>query len=159
VTLALEDRIARLEAIEAIRAQVARYAIAADRQNDPVLMAELFSEDATWEANGFGRHEGRDRIVAALAAVGREQMVWTTHYNVAPLVELDADGRGARCRWYLWELARMAEGGGHAERWIAGTYDARAILVGDAWLFSGVVLDLRVMTDIATPTFADGGRG
>lgn len=149
----IEQRLARLEAIEAIRAQVARYAIAADRRNDPVLMADLFAEEASWEANGFGRHDGRDRIVAALAAIGRDEIVWTTHFNVAPLIEIDGDGRGARCRWYLWELARMVDAGSYVDRWIAGTYDARVVPVGDSWQFSAVMLDLRLVTDIAAPAF------
>ncbi len=150
----IEDRLTRIEAIEAIRTLVARYAIGADRQNDPDLMGELFAEDATWQAKGFGLYEGRTHILAALAEIGRTQMVWTTHYNVAPFIELDADLAGARCRWYLWELASMAEHGVHTYRWVAGTYDARLARIGDEWRFTNVVLDLRLMADASAPGFS-----
>ncbi|HZU62241.1 MAG TPA: nuclear transport factor 2 family protein [Novosphingobium sp.] len=155
---AMEQRLARLEAVEAICAVVARYAIAADLHNDPALFGALFAQRAVWEARGFGRHEGRAAILAALAEVGRQTMLWTTHFNVAPLVEPAADLASARCRWYLWELARMADGAdgadGAADHWIAGTYDARLIVEGGAWRIAELQLDLRLMTPVAAPAFA-----
>ncbi|MBM3518297.1 MAG: hypothetical protein FJX56_10625, partial [Alphaproteobacteria bacterium] len=45
---ALEERITRLEDIEAIKRMLARYAQGADRNNDPNVLRELYTEDAVW---------------------------------------------------------------------------------------------------------------
>ncbi|MFW7269653.1 nuclear transport factor 2 family protein [Gluconacetobacter sp. Hr-1-5] len=153
--LSIDARLARIEAIEAIRAQVARYAIAADRGNDPMLFEKLYAETATWEARGFGRYEGRSEILPAMVEIGRTRMLWTTHYNVAPLIEVDDDLSQARCRWYLWELARMAQPDGVRDQWIAGTYDTRLARHGEEWLFVEVNLDLRLITGTSQPSFGD----
>lgn len=152
MSLTAEERLARVEAREAIRDQVARYALGADRRNDPEIMGPLFAPDASWEAAGFGLLRGRAAIAEGLADIGRRQMLWTTHFMVSPLVELDEDAAGARCRWYLWELAKMDDGDGQPrDRWIAGFYDSRLAPFGDAWLFTSVVLDLRLMADTGAP--------
>ena len=78
---------------------MARYALAADRKNDPEMFAPLFAEDAVWEADGFSRYEGRDAIVKGLAEVAETQILWSVHFMVSPLIESDSDLRGARCRW------------------------------------------------------------
>lgn len=112
----IERRLARLEAMEAIRALKARYAALADakytpgyeRQGDEEMrrvawqQALCFTEDATWEAgDGFGN-----------ALTGREQLhewfqrspwCFAVHYYGSP--EFDIDGTEAHARWRLWQLA------------------------------------------------------
>ncbi|WP_416046748.1 nuclear transport factor 2 family protein [Cupriavidus basilensis] len=142
----LVERVRRLEAIEAIGQVVGQYARGADRRNDPEIMGPLFLDDAVWEAEGFGRCEGRDAIVAHLARIGAEQIVWSLHYMVTPLVTLEENLMQARCRWYLWELAQFAgEGGQPASHWIGGWYDSVLSWSGEAWRFRHVILDLRLV--------------
>ena len=62
MALTLEERITRLEDIEAIKGLITTYAQGADRNNDPAILAPLYTEDAVWEAEGFGRHEGIEAI-------------------------------------------------------------------------------------------------
>lgn len=142
----LEHRIAALEAIEAIRRVVGTYAHGADRRNDPAIMSGLFHDDGVWEAEGFGRREGRDEIVAHLAAIAAREITWSLHYMVSPVVELDEDLRQASCHWYLWELAQVASPG-QAPRphWMAGWYRSRLRRQGDAWRFSHVRLELQLV--------------
>ena len=148
-TRTLTQRIARLEAIAEIQQLVGRYAHAADRHNDAALMAPLFSKKAVWEAKGFGRHEGRDVIAAELARIGREEIVWSTHYMATPIIEVDDALREARCRWHLWELAQMQDAAAAhapaAAHWIGGEYDCKVILERGRWCFERVVLDLRLV--------------
>jgi uncharacterized protein (TIGR02246 family) len=58
----LAERVRRLEAIEAARAALARYAAACDAQ-DIEAIAKLFSADATLAVPGR-EHHGRDEVVA-----------------------------------------------------------------------------------------------
>lgn len=147
----LEKRVARLESAEAIRNLVGLYALGADRRNDPEIFATLFTEDGEWEAAGFGRFQGRAAVVEALARIGRETIVWTLHYMTSPVVEIDPDGQGARCRWWLWELSRIAETPGDApvSHFLGGTYDTRLRRTADGWRFARVCLDLPLATPYA----------
>ncbi|TCJ14909.1 nuclear transport factor 2 family protein [Parasulfuritortus cantonensis] len=140
---ALADRIARLEDIEAIRAMVATYALGADRNNDPAILGPLFADDAEWVCEGFGHYRGRREIADELARIGREAIRWSLHYMVSPLVEVAPDGRSARCHWYLWELARVADG---EANWIGGWYESTLSKAAGSWSFSHVRLHLKLMS-------------
>ncbi|MFG1478793.1 nuclear transport factor 2 family protein [Xanthobacter sp. V4C-4] len=144
----LEARLARLESAQAIRNLVGLYALGADRRNDPEIFSGLYTADAVWEAAGFGRFEGRERIVAELARIGRETIVWTLHYMTSPIVEIDAGGEGARCRWWLWELSKIADrpGAAPAAHFLGGTYDTRLERTADGWRFARVTLDLPLVS-------------
>jgi hypothetical protein len=151
VTEPLARRLDRLESVEAIRALVARYALGADRRNDPEIMGGLFSADGVWEAEGFARYEGRQAIAAGLAAIAAERVLWSLHYMVSPLIELDEAGDGARCRWALWELATMRDEAGAGDRWLGGAYDASLARTAEGWRFTRVVLDIRLEGRVDPP--------
>lgn len=110
----LEDRVARLEAIQGLHALKARYAEAADqkygddlkRKSAPELeaaarrQADCFTHDAVW----FGGEFGGD-------IVGREELFcffcngpwqFTSHYYLAPA--LAVAGPTATGSWRLWQL-------------------------------------------------------
>jgi len=106
--LYLEQRLALLEASEAIRNLVGRYATAADQRNDPVLMQALFHPHAQWCANGFGSLQGRDQIVAGLAEIAQQQIVWSLHIMAQPDIQIALDAKTAEARWMLWELSTQA---------------------------------------------------
>ena len=58
----LEERLARLEAIEEIKALKARYCALCDADYDPDGLAALFLPDAVWDGGPFGRHEGQEAM-------------------------------------------------------------------------------------------------
>lgn len=142
--LSTEARLARLEARAEISDLVARYALGADRKNDPAILGPLFTEDGVWSAAGFGELAGREAVAAGLAAIAAERVLWSIHYMVSPLVELSDDGETARCRWYLWELCTMAEETGPTDNWFGGWYDGDLRKTADGWRFSRVHLDVRL---------------
>lgn len=143
--VALELRLGRLEACEAIRKLIATYAVGADRKNDPLVMAPLFSPNSVWELEGVARYEGRDAIAEGLSGLAREFVTWSLHYMVSPLIELADDARTATCRWYLWELATMKQdSGGEADTWYGGWYDSQLSIHDGQWLFDHVKLDARI---------------
>ena len=55
----LEERIAQLEDIEAIKKLKASYCLHVDHANEEGWVS-LFTEDAVWESDKFGRFEGRE---------------------------------------------------------------------------------------------------
>ncbi|WP_176593418.1 nuclear transport factor 2 family protein [Sphingobium sp. EM0848] len=153
VPLSVEERLFRIEARNEISDLVARYAHGADRKNHPAMMQPLFHEEAIWSAEGFATFHGAPAIAAGLAEIAATQVLWSIHYMIAPYIELATDARSARCRWYLWELSTMAEGGGQEDRWLGGWYDSIARYEDNVWKFASVKLDLRVQ-GVATPPWS-----
>jgi len=147
--MSLEQRLEALEARAAITDLVARYALGADRRNDPAIMGPLFAADATWSAEGFAALEGRDAIAAGLAAIAAEKILWSIHFMVAPIITLSNDRRSATCQWYLWELCTMQADHGPQDRWLGGWYDATVTRTEEVWRLQTVILDIRVQGDIA----------
>ena len=76
----LEKRVLKIESQNDIRLLIAAYARAGDCHNDPVQMTHFFTEDAVWNAQGFGHYEGRENIIDGLAHIGKSQMAWTLHF-------------------------------------------------------------------------------
>ncbi|MGE4410008.1 MAG: nuclear transport factor 2 family protein [Sphingobium sp.] len=149
----LEQRLTAIEARAAITDLVARYALGADRLNDPAILGPLFATDATWSAEGFGALEGRETIAAGLAAIAREKVLWSIHFMVAPVITLSDDGRTGTCQWYLWELCTMQTDDGPKDQWLGGWYDGTVSLTEEGWRLQTVFLDIRVQGDIAPPLF------
>ncbi len=98
----LERRVRVLEDVEAIKQLKARYC---DRCDDGPYdadgVAELFTEDAVWEGEGFGRFVGRDAI-RDFFRTGRSVFSFTIHQATNPIIEVDGDR--ARGRWLISHL-------------------------------------------------------
>ena len=58
----LEQRITRLEDIEAIKQLKARYCEICDDMHNPDRVTSVFAEDAIWESPDFGKAEGHAAI-------------------------------------------------------------------------------------------------
>jgi hypothetical protein len=102
----LEDRIGKLEDIEAIKALKARYAYYADHGYDADGMASLYVEDAVSDSGPFGTAHGRDAIRAATASF-KTKIVWALHFMICPVVNVSDDGQTATGSWYLIQFATM----------------------------------------------------
>ncbi|MDF1817064.1 MAG: nuclear transport factor 2 family protein [Immundisolibacteraceae bacterium] len=142
----LEQKVQRLLDIEEVKNLIATYARGADRQNDPEIMAPLFSEDAVWECEGFGRYQGRAAIAAGLAETGQRDITWTLHYMISPTVQINDDATTGNGHYYLWELANMRGESGNIEAcWAGGTYDVELIKRDDRWFFHFMRLNLKLI--------------
>ena len=152
----------RLKNIEAIRTLIAKYALAADAYSPPAMMRPLFSESAGWHCEALDAHyDGLDDVTKGLAQVRERAVLWTMHFNVAPLIEIADDGTRANASWYLWELARTSMDGGPERQntWIAGSYEAAVLLEDDAWRFGRMDLRLRLVAPAGGPAWpVDGNR-
>lgn len=142
-------RIEQLEDIEAIRRMVARYALGADRKNDPEILGPMFTKNAIWEAAGFGHFVGAENIALGLSDIARKTIRWSLHYMVSPLIELHEDPSKASCHWYLWELARVVKDEATPQaHWIGGWYESELAKNDGIWKFQHVVLHSKLLSPL-----------
>jgi len=153
---ALEHKVAWLVALEDIRRVIALYAKAGDDNNNPTAMAALLAEDAQWTCAGFGAFSGRDTIARELARVGRERILWSLHYPVAPIIDLSEDLTTAHAFWWLWELTTMRDEDGHeADNWLGATYDCYFARAADGWKIKRLTLDIKKIVPYAPATLQE----
>ena len=152
----VEGKVQRLLDIEEVKNMIATYARGADRNNDPEIMGPLFSDDAVWECEGFGRYEGGETIASALGKLGQTDITWTLHYMISPTVKINDDGVTGTAHFYLWELANMRGKSGNIEAcWTGGTYDVELVKRDGRWLFQHTRLNLKLATPYSKG-WADG---
>lgn len=137
-------------ALEQIRRVIALYARAGDANNDPLAMAALFTADARWSCAGFGSFNGRTEITAELARIGRERILWSLHYPVAPIIDLAEDLLSAQGFWWLWELTTLRDADGSTARhWLGATYQAAFVHAADGWKIHKLDLDIKTIVPYA----------
>jgi hypothetical protein len=146
----LERRVARLEAIEAIKRVQIRYAEICDAGNDPDEHVKLFVEDAVWDSGErFGVHRGVGEIHAFFSGI-RNVMKWALHYMISPVVEVADDLKSARGHWYLWQPCTMEIDGVDEPVFLTATYDVDYVLDDDgAWKFKEVRLRVQTLAPYA----------
>lgn len=133
----LDQRIRRLEDIEAIRQLKARYCQACDDDHNPDAVAALFIEDGLWEGVGTGPHaRGHAAIKDFMGGIRRSgRIVRSAHMVFNPIIEVEGD----RARGF-WQLLMMytgrAAGGGIEHHRIIGFYEDVYVRLGGAWRFA-----------------------
>lgn len=133
--MSMEERVARLEDLERIRALKHRYAELADRQDVDALVA-LFTPEAVWDGGEwFGTHRGREEIRRFLRETWRS-LTWAMHLVCNGEIDVEPAGGRAQGRWSLLEPATIE---GRAV-WIAGRYRDRYQKQEGAWLISSCEL-------------------
>ena len=104
----LQERITRLEDIEAIKRLKARYCEICDHENyDADAMASLFTEDGVWDGEGVGKAEGREAIRELFAGIAKVTG-GAQHIVANPLIEVDGDR--AHGVWYLIAAVTQSDG-------------------------------------------------
>lgn len=131
--LNLEQRIRRLEDIEALKLLKSQYAECCDEAYDPDRLALLFTQDAIWDGEVLGRYEGREAIRAFFAAASKV-MPFAIHHVTNPALEIDGDR--AYGRWHLWQPCVHVAG--ETALWIAGRYQDEYRREDGVWRFAKV---------------------
>ncbi len=109
----LQNRITRIEDIEAIKQLKARYCEICDHDNyDADAMATLFTEDGTWESSRVGKAEGREAIHELFSGFPK-RIARAQHVVANPLIEVDGDR--AHGVWYL--ISAVAQSDGTKYKW------------------------------------------
>lgn len=94
----LEERLTRLEDIEAIRRLKSRYCDACDDGHNVGAVAELFAPDAVWQSTDHGTHRGHDEIRTAFRSFG--EAISFSQHNATNL-DIEMDGDRATGTWHF----------------------------------------------------------
>lgn len=137
----LEDRIRRLEDLEAIKTLKFRYANYCDDGYPPDLLAPLFSENAIWDGHSLGRFEGREAIRAFFASCSKT-VTFAVHHMINPVIQIDGDR--ATGDWVLWQPIVFARGNRAA--WLAARYHDRYLRIDGVWRFEHVDVDVKALS-------------
>ena len=128
----LEERIQRLEDIEAIRRLKHRYMAYADAGYDADRIVTLMTPDAVWDGGeAFGRQEGAEAFGNMVREVGK-QISFAAHLALNEII--DVDGDTARGQWWLlMPCTALNDAGQDEARWIFATYDDRLVKRDGRW--------------------------
>ena len=136
----LEQRLIRVESIEAIRTLKARYCDLCDEGYDADALCALFTEDAVWDGGKLGVYEGIEKIHEFFVDMPNV-MSFAIHNVTNSAVELSQDGQSAVARWYLIQMATQKEQ--NLAVWLTGRYVDQLVLEKDIWKFKHVSLTAR----------------
>jgi hypothetical protein len=132
----LLQRLARLEAIEEIYRLKSQYCAYADDNFNPDGIASLFTEDAVWDGETFGRYVGREAIRRHFKEDAGD-FVFCAHLAMNPIIDIDGPD-SARGKWRLIMPATMLANGEKEARWYLCGYDEEYKRVGGKWLFKSI---------------------
>ena len=141
-TTALEQRITRLEDIEAIKQLKARYSHICDDLHNPDTIASVFAEDAIWESADFGKATGHQEI-RELFQNFRDTFSFSQHNMMNPVITVDGDR--ATGIWDImgpWTYTENAE-----EKWFALRYDDDYVKVDGELNYQHLRVALRMVAD------------
>ncbi len=153
----VEERLARLEAVEQIRALKMNYARLCDAGYPISELARIFAANAIWDGGkAFGRYEGWPEIQEFFSNAIR-RIEWAMHYTVAGDINLGEDRRTATGTWYLWQPMTLDD----TPVWLMGRYQDEYVNVDDRWIYTSLILDVQTVTPIdkgwVTERFAAAG--
>jgi hypothetical protein len=137
----LEERVQRIEDIEAIKRLKITYAELCDIGFPPDELVALWTPDGVWDAGEFGRFVGHDAMRAYWSETARVTS-FAHHYMVNHVVDLDPSGVEATGRCYLLGMATREE----QAYWMAVRYRESYRKVGGSWFFTEMTLLPSFMT-------------
>lgn len=137
-TTDLEQRIARLEAIEAIKQLKARYCEICDDDHNPERIASVFAPDGIWEGAGFGKAQGHDAIRELFR--GFQKLISFSQHNVMnPQIQVDGDR--ATGSWYF--LGPFTFRKNNENKWLVLRYDDDYVRIDGEWKYQHLRANLR----------------
>ena len=139
---ALEQRVARLEAIDEIRRLKARYCALCDASYHPEGLAALFVPDGVWDGGvEFGRHVGQDAIRSFFVGASSD-IPFAAHLALNAVIEVQ-DAENATGQWRLIMPCTVQVPGGVEARWLLGEYVEEYARVSGTWLFRSLAFTVN----------------
>jgi uncharacterized protein (TIGR02246 family) len=137
----VEERLARLEAIEEIKALKARYCALCDAGYEPDGLAAMFVPDGIWDGGPFGRHEGREAIRNFFRGISGT-IRFAAHLVLNPIIEVQGPDI-ATGKWRLIMPFTTTDTGAPQARWLLSAYDEVYTKQDGAWLFRSLHLTVN----------------
>jgi hypothetical protein len=137
----LEERLARLEAIEDIRRLKARYCLQCDRGYDGDALAALFTADAVWDAGAHrGVFRGRQAIRDFFDTISAT-IPYAAHLVTNPLIEVE--GAEATGNWRMLMPCMLREGDANVAAFQVAEYEETYRRINGEWLIASLKIRLR----------------
>lgn len=151
----LEARIAKLEAIEAIKALKHKYFNACDAKEADVVRA-CFLDDATIDAGPMGRYESADAFIDLFKKAGCHPHIIDMHHGANPEIDIVSDDR-ATAVWALYFHTMNTDA--QTYRQMAGRYFDAYEFVGGAWKIASSRFVPHSILDGSLAALGTGGNG
>jgi hypothetical protein len=141
----IEERIQRLEDLEAIRDLKLEYAALCDASYDAIPLAKLFTPDGVWDGGeSYGVYRGREEIAGYWRSCS-ESIPFAIHLILNHQVDLQEPGKSAVGRCHLLQPMTLA---GEAT-WAAVRYDEEYRVHEGRWRFSSIKLTTLLLASHA----------
>jgi hypothetical protein len=141
-TGSMEERLARLEAVEEIKTLKARYCAYCDDDYDAESLANLFVPDGVWDGGPeFGRYVGREDFKQFLNRT-RDQIRFAAHLVLNPIIDVKGANH-ATGKWRLLMPATVISDGAKESRWLLCEYDEEYVRVDGRWMFKTVKMKVN----------------
>jgi hypothetical protein len=144
--LSVEQRVARLEDIEAIKQLKSKYARNLDNGFDADRVAALFTDNGLWSIKGVGgTAQGKDGIRNHCRNLSCS-IEWAQHHIASPLVNIASDGIHAEATFYLLCLVTMRGTTNDAQPEavvLSGKYSDKLVKIAGEWYFDEINGDIE----------------
>ena len=141
----LEERVQRLEDVEAIKVLKAEYCAYCDDHYDRDGIASLFVEHGVWDGGFIGRFEGNEAIRDHFVG-GSSIMVFAIHHVTNPLITIgENDPDAANGQWYLWQPCTQTTRSNRA-LWLAANYKDTYTKTKHGWQFVNMIITPKMFS-------------
>jgi SnoaL-like domain len=146
-TKTLEERVQRLEDVEAIERVMARYGECVDQSYDLAGLEQVLTEDLHWKSNAFGEYRGRVEYLNGQAEISKG-VEWAFHQMVPIRVDVAGD-RTAQGTFYLLMLATFVDdAGARAPIVLSARYDNSFVDDGEGWRCSRMAVEFHQVSSV-----------
>ena len=125
---ALEQRLTRIEDLEAIKQLKATYCDICDDDHNPERITTIFAEDGIWEGAGFGTAQGHAAI-RELFKKFQTLISFSQHQVMNPIIKIDGDR--ATGIWYFFGPFTFYKD--NQAKWLAARYEDDYVKVNGEW--------------------------
>ena len=148
----VEQRLQRLEDIEAIKQLKARYCDACDGgwsseqpSYDWDKLQHMFTADCVWDGRPVNiRVEGHDQL--RQMCLDLKDVPFASHNVTNPQITVDGDN--ATAKWHLLAMLTLPDPVNPVSAWCVISYDDMCVRTQDGWKFKEVKLSYATFTDL-----------
>ena len=138
----LEQRLTRMEDIEAIKQLKAEYCDICDDDHNPDRITAIFAENGIWEGAGFGKAQGHAAI-RELFKKFQTLISFSQHQVLNPVIKIDGDR--ATGIWYFFGPFTFYKN--NQAKWLAARYQDDYVKVNGEWKIQHLRARGRMSTD------------
>ena len=126
--------------LESIRRLAHRYANLLDDGFQAADLADLFTADGSWGAEGFGPFVGRAALIEFFNMLGAQSRF---ALHMIGNEEIDVDGDSAKIRWSTINVNTIEVDNKADDTWAFLRYDSHLVRIDGTWKFKRMDVSIR----------------